>query len=195
LIDDQVDRLSGSTYFTTLDMAAGFHQIPIHPDSIEKLAFVTPDGQYEYLRMPFGLANASSIYQRAINTALQSEIQEGIALVYLHDVLIPSTTVKKGLANLRKVSTILQSHGFSINVEKCSFLQIEVEYLSRVISNGEVKPSPSKANALKAIKPPMNMKEVRQFLAFSVKTRVLSTLLLKHDAVWQWSQKHTDAFN
>jgi hypothetical protein len=187
-------------------MAAGFHQIPIHPDSIEKLAFVTPDGQYEYLRMPFGLANAPFIYQRAINTALQSELQEGIALVYLHDVLIPSTTVKKGLANLRKVSTILQSHGVSINVEKCSFLQIEVEYLGRVISNGEVKPSPSKANALKAIKPPMNVKEVRQFLApagyfrkfipeFSVKTRVLSTLLLKHDAVWQWSQKHTDAFN
>jgi hypothetical protein len=205
LIDDQVDRLSGSTYFTTLDMAAGFHQIPVHPDSIEKLAFVTSDGQYEYLRMPFGLANAPSIYQRAINTALQSEIQEGIALVYLDDVLIPSTTVKKGLANLRKVLTTLQSHGFSINVEKCSFLQTEVEYLGRVISNGEVKPSPSKANVLKAIKPSMNVKEVRQFLGlagyfrklipqFSVKTRVLSTLL-KHDAVWQWSQKHTDAFN
>jgi hypothetical protein len=186
-------------------MAAGFHQIPVHPGSIEKLAFVTPDDQYEYLRMPFGLANAPSIYQRAINTALQSEIQEGIALVYLDDVLIPSITVKKGLANLRKVLTTLQSHGFSINVEKCSFLQTEVEYLSRVISNGEVKPSPSKANVLKAIKPPMNVKEVRQFLElagyfrklipqFSVKARVLSTLL-KHDAVWQWSQKHTGAFN
>jgi hypothetical protein len=88
-------------------------------------------------------------------------------LPYLDDVLIPSTTVKKGLANLRKVLTTLQSHGFSINVEKCSFLQTEVEYLGRVISNGEVKPNPSKANVLKAIKPPMNVKEVRQFLGLA----------------------------
>ncbi|XP_076284028.1 uncharacterized protein LOC143210757 [Lasioglossum baleicum] len=60
LISDQIQRLSGAQYFTTLDMASGFHQIPIHEDSIEKTAFVTPDGQYEYLSMPLGLRNAPS---------------------------------------------------------------------------------------------------------------------------------------
>jgi len=48
-----------------LDMASGFHQIPIHPDSIEYTAFVTPDGQYEFLTMSFGLKNAPSVFQRA----------------------------------------------------------------------------------------------------------------------------------
>jgi hypothetical protein len=56
------DRKCHSKWFTT-DMAAGFHQIKVHPDSVEKLAFITPEGQFEYLRMPFDLANAPSIFQ------------------------------------------------------------------------------------------------------------------------------------
>lgn len=204
-IDDQIDRLSGSKYFTTLDMAAGFHQIKVHPESVEKLAFITPDGQFEYLRMPFGLANAPSIFQRAINIALKDEIQKGIALVYLDDILIPSLTVEEGLTNLRVVLTTLRLHGFSININKCRFLQEEVEYLGRLISNGSVKPSPSKTQALKAISPPTNTREVRQFLGlagyfrkfvpeFSVKTRIISNLL-KKDESWQWTEDHDKAFN
>ena len=55
LIADQIARLQKARYFISLDMANGFHQIPIHPDSTEYTAFVTPDGQYEYITMPFGL--------------------------------------------------------------------------------------------------------------------------------------------
>jgi hypothetical protein len=204
-IDDQIDLLSHSNWFTTLDMAAGFHQIKVHPDSVEKLAFITPEGQFEYLRMPFGLANAPSIFQRAINIALQDEIQQGIALVYLDDVLIPSETLDEGLENLRVVLSTLRSHGFSINRNKCRFLQEEVEYLGRLISKGCVKPSPSKTQALKNIQPPTNIKEVRQFLGlagyfrkfvpeFSVKTRVISDLLRK-DQPWQWTKKHDQSFS
>ncbi|XP_011867060.1 PREDICTED: uncharacterized protein LOC105561575, partial [Vollenhovia emeryi] len=70
-IDDQIDRLYGAHYFTSLDMASGFHQIPIHAESIERTAFVTPDGQFEYLTMPFGLKNAPPVFQRSINKALK----------------------------------------------------------------------------------------------------------------------------
>jgi len=69
LISDQIARLRGANYFTCLDMASGFHQISIHPDSIEYTAFVTPDGQYEFLTMPFGLKNAPSVFQRAVMRA------------------------------------------------------------------------------------------------------------------------------
>uniref|UniRef100_V5G0J8 Transposon Ty3-I Gag-Pol polyprotein n=1 Tax=Anoplophora glabripennis TaxID=217634 RepID=V5G0J8_ANOGL len=62
LIADQIARLSNAKYFTCLDMASGFHQIPVHPESIERTAFVTPDGQFEYLTMPFGLKNAPSVF-------------------------------------------------------------------------------------------------------------------------------------
>ena len=54
----------------SLDMASGFHQIPIHPNSTKYTALVTPDGQYEYVTMPFGLKNVPSVFQRAILNAL-----------------------------------------------------------------------------------------------------------------------------
>ncbi|KAL0850636.1 hypothetical protein ABMA28_012390 [Loxostege sticticalis] len=94
LIQDQINILGSAKYFTTLDMESGFHQIPINEESIEKTAFVTPDGQYEYVTMPFGLCNSPSVYQRAINKAL-GDYKDKIALVYIDDVLIPSETIQE----------------------------------------------------------------------------------------------------
>ncbi|KAL0883537.1 hypothetical protein ABMA27_015691 [Loxostege sticticalis] len=86
LISDQIDQLADGQFFTTFDMAAGFHQIPIAESSIEKTAFVTPDDLYEYLTMPFGLSNACSVYQRCINRALLPLLGT-VAQVYVDDVL------------------------------------------------------------------------------------------------------------
>jgi hypothetical protein len=70
LIDEQLDRLGGNHYFTTLDVASGFYQVPVEEDSIVKTAFVTPESHYEFLRMPFGLTNAPSVFQRLMNNVL-----------------------------------------------------------------------------------------------------------------------------
>ncbi|XP_075210528.1 uncharacterized protein LOC142317866 [Lycorma delicatula] len=70
LILDQIPRLRKAKFYISLDMASGFHQIPIHSESIKRTAFVTPDGQFEFLTMPFGLKNAPSVFQRAILKAL-----------------------------------------------------------------------------------------------------------------------------
>ncbi|KAL0902475.1 hypothetical protein ABMA27_000333 [Loxostege sticticalis] len=91
LIDDHISKLSKARYFTVLDMTAGFHQIPVAPDSIEKTAFVTPDGQFEFLRMPFGLCNAPPVFQRAISTALKPFVDDFV-LIYIDDVVIYSET-------------------------------------------------------------------------------------------------------
>ncbi|KAJ3641818.1 hypothetical protein Zmor_028291 [Zophobas morio] len=70
-INDILDKLGKSMYFTTLDLASGFHQVEMHPDDIEKTAFSTENGHYEFLRMPFGLKNAPAIFQRVMDNILR----------------------------------------------------------------------------------------------------------------------------
>lgn len=84
-IDDQLDRLHGSVYFTSLDLRSGYYQIPVEENLRKYTAFVTSEGQYEFNRMPFGLTNAPRVFQRFMNRILLRT--KGFAAVYLDDVL------------------------------------------------------------------------------------------------------------
>ncbi|CAK1585312.1 unnamed protein product [Parnassius mnemosyne] len=199
LIADQIDRLGKARYYSCLDMASGFHGIPIAEDSIEKTAFVTPDGQFEYLRMPFGLCNAASVYQRAINAAL-GNYKHNIALVYVDDILVVSESVQQGLMNLNLVLTRLTQAGFSLNISKCSFLKTKIEYLGNIIENGTVKPSPRKIQALTDSLTPKTIKEVRQFNGLAGYFRkfvpnfskIMAPLynLTKTNVSFNWTERH-----
>lgn len=166
-IDDHLDRLGHSRFFTSLDMATGFHQIPLQEDAIPKTGFVTPEGHYEYVKMPYGLANAPVVYQKIISNTLRSFIESGEILVYIDDILILSNTVEEGLSRLRKVLKTLTEAGFSINLRKCSFLSTKIEYLGRTISEGQVQPSKEKVRALVEAPIPKNVKQARQFLGLA----------------------------
>lgn len=167
LIDDHIDRLGGHKFFISLDMATGFHQIKISENSIHLTGFVTPEDHFEFLKMPYGLANSPIVYQRIINETLRDHINEGNVLVYVDDVLLLSNSVDEGIALLRRVLETLTTAGFSINLRKCSFLTTEVEYLGRLVSQGQVRPSPRKVEALVNTTPPENLKQVRQFLGLA----------------------------
>lgn len=166
LIGDQIQRLVGANYFSSLDMASGYHQIPIHPDSIERTAFVTPDGQFEYVTMPFGLRNAPSVYQRAINKAL-GELAESFAVCYIDDIIIPSVTTEQGIERLRLVIEALTKAGFSFNLKKCAFLKIEVDYLGYHVSSGQIRPNLRKIQALTQLPPPKTATQLRQFIGLA----------------------------
>lgn len=101
-IDDQVSKLAGKKRFTSLDMAQGYHQVKICPDDTHKTAFVTPQGHYEYLRVPFGLANAPAVFMRLINKIIGCSDNPEI-LSFLDDLLLPSSDVQGGLTLLKKV--------------------------------------------------------------------------------------------
>lgn len=102
VIDDQLDRLSGKKLFTSLDLASGYHQIPVAEDSRHLTAFVTPDGNYEYTRMPFGLINAPAVFQQMMNKALGSKRFE-LAISYLDDILSAAATIDGCLKNLELI--------------------------------------------------------------------------------------------
>lgn len=165
-IDDQLDRLGKHKYFTTLDMASGFHQIPIANCSIEKTAFVTPDGHYEYLRMPFGLSNAPAVFQRAICKAL-GDLKDRDAMVYLDDILIPSVSITEGLDKLNRVLKCLTTAGFSLNITKCHFFEKQIEYLGQEVSERGIRPGKNKVEALLRSPDPCNVKQVRQFMGLA----------------------------
>ncbi|KAJ2943625.1 hypothetical protein O0L34_g16737 [Tuta absoluta] len=165
LISDQITRLHGAKYFTKLDCASGFHLIPVSEQSIERTAFITPDGQYEFLTMPFGLRNAVSVFQRAIVKALRDLVHTYV-VVYVDDILIMSSSVE-GLERLNVVLERLTQAGFSLNLKKCSFLKTRVEFLGYEVEAGEVKPNKRKIEALSSLPPPQSVSQLRQFIGLA----------------------------
>ncbi len=203
LIEDQIDRLGGNRYFIGLDLASGFYQVPMSPCSIAKTAFVTPEGHYEFLRMPFGLTNSPAVFQRLINNVL-GPLKNSVALPYMDDIIIPARTEEEGLLRLRKVLEALRQHNLTLNLDKCSFFKSSIDYLGREISAEGVRPGRRKIEAVLQMHPPQTVREVRQFLGLAgyfrrfVKdyARLVEPLtrLTKASTEWQWTTEQEDAF-
>ncbi|MCO5566622.1 hypothetical protein L7F22_020299 [Adiantum nelumboides] len=87
-IDDLLDQLGKSQYFTSLDLASGYWQIPLHASDAHKTTFQTPMGLYEFTRMPFGQSDVGSSFQQTTNNIFGDLIDQGVVLVYLDDILI-----------------------------------------------------------------------------------------------------------
>lgn len=159
-IDDQIDKLQGAMCFTTLDMISGYHQIPIDENSKHYTAFVTPDGHYEYNKVPFGLCNAPSVFQRMMNRLLAPH--DGLATVYLDDILIYSGTPEENLVKLGKIQNIFEEECLTLNPAKCKFLSSPVDYLGYTISAEGVRPGENKSKAIANFPPPKDVYTVHR---------------------------------
>ncbi|CAK1549738.1 unnamed protein product [Leptosia nina] len=200
LIEDQLDKLGKAKYFISIDMKNGFYQIPVTEDSIKYTAFSTPDGHYEFLKMPFGICNGPSVFQRAITKAVK---HLNFLLVYIDDILIPFSTIDQGLEYLDKTISALSDSGFKVNLKKCKFFVESIEYLGRQISCEGIRPSETKVTALLNSPKPQTVKQVRQFMGlasyfrkfipnFSLRTASISKLTKKNQA-WEWGQEQNEA--
>lgn len=203
-VEDQLDSLSGNTLFTTLDLASGYYQIPIAEESTQLTAFVTPDGQYEYLRMPFGLVNAPSVFQRTINKILASA-KVKFAIVYMDDILIPSKDVDQGVSRLKEVLDLLRKGGLTLKLSKCNFFFDKIDFLGFEVSGNGIRPGSRKTEAVSKFPVPKTQHEIRQFIGlasffrrfvkdFAVIARPLTDLLRKN-SVWTWTDEHDNAFS
>lgn len=203
-IEDQLDQLAGNKVFTSLDLASGYYQIPIAEESRHKTAFVTPDGQYEYNRMPFGLVNAPSVFQRTINKILH-EAKVKYALVYMDDVLIPARDVSEGMQRLEEVLQLLEKGGLTLKLNKCHFFLDTIDFLGYEVNSDGIRPGQRKTEAVSKFREPSNQHELRQFLGLSgyfrrfIKGYALiatpMTDLLRKDAKWGWGEAQKCAFN
>lgn len=115
LIEDQLDRLQNARVFSTLDLKNGFFHVHIDDASIRYTSFVVPDGQYEFLRVPFGLCNSPSVFQRFVNEVFRDLLKQRIVLIYMDDLIVLSENESRGLENLKVVLKTASRAGLTIN--------------------------------------------------------------------------------
>ena len=135
--------------------------MPVKKDQIEKTAFITPYGKYEYLTMPFGLVTASSTFQRLMDRILQG--LHGFAVAYLDDILIHSSTWEEHLEHLTIVFDKLREAGLTVKEAKCTFGEATCIYLGYVVGSRTVKPMQGKVSAIREFGRPRTKREVRSF--------------------------------
>ncbi|THD18446.1 Retrovirus Pol polyprotein from transposon 17.6 [Fasciola hepatica] len=157
-IDQTLDALSGAKFCSTLDLAAGYWQVEVHPEDRCKTAFVNPSGLYELQTMPFGLANAPATFQRLMNIALRGLVP-GKCLVYLDDIIVHSCNLDEQ-ANLREVFGRFGNLGLKFKPSKCHLLQREVSFLGHIISGKGVRYDPSKNEQVRSWPVPTSTDEV-----------------------------------
>lgn len=165
-IESILGKLGRAQYFSTIDLAKGFHQILVQEQDREKTAFSTPHGHYEFNRMPFGLKNAPATFQRLINTVLKEEINR-ICVVYLDDVLIFSTSFSEHVGHIHTIFKKLSEANLKIQINKCNFFSKETQFLGHVLTPEGVRPNPTKVNSILQIKIPKNVKQIRAFLGIT----------------------------
>lgn len=162
-IEENLDSLGKCSYFSTLDLAQGFHQIEMSAKSIEKTAFVVNNGHYEYVRMPFGLKNAPSTFQRVMDNVLRDHLYKS-CFVYMDDIVIFSKSLQEHLIHTKQIFNKLRQYNLKVQLDKSEFLRKEVGFLGHVITADGIKPNPAKVKAVLEYPLPKNIKEIRAFL-------------------------------
>jgi hypothetical protein len=133
-IEECLDVLSGSSWFSTVDLRSGYHQVAMHPDDIQKTAFITRRGSFAFKVMPFGLCNAPATFQRLMDVTM-AEINYDICLVYLDDILVYSQDISTHLERLEALFNRLRYANLKIKPSKCQLFKRSVDFLGYVISS------------------------------------------------------------
>lgn len=165
-IEESLDALANAQWFSTLDLASGYNQVPVAEEDRAKTAFCTPFGLFEWRRMPFGLCNAPGTFQRLMQR-LFGDQQCRSLLLYLDDIVVFSSTVEQHLERLEVVLKRLQSENLKVKLSKCAFFQRQVHYLGHVISDKGVSTDPSKVEVVANWQPPTTVSDLRSFLGFA----------------------------
>jgi hypothetical protein len=201
--DELFDRLQGASVFTKLDLRSGYHQIRIHPDDIQKTAFNTRYGHFEFLVLPFGLTNAPATFMCMMNDLLRPYLDKFV-IVYLDDILIYSKNEQEHEQHVRAVLDVLSKNKLYAKLSKCEFFQKEVTFLGCKFSARGKEMEPEKIKAILEWPIPRNASDVRSFLGlcgfyqmfiknFGAIAATLSDLY-KKDREWKWTENEQFAF-
>ncbi|GBM65033.1 Retrovirus-related Pol polyprotein from transposon 17.6 [Araneus ventricosus] len=199
-MDDLLQSTKHTTFMSTIDLKSGYHQINVHPADRDKTAFVCPFGTFRFKRMPLGLQNAPSTFQRLMDMFCQNLP----TMTYLDDIIVLSPTFDQHLLDLETVFLKLKDYKLWANLSKCHFACSCVKYLGLWITSCGIEVDPDKVSAVQKIPPSRTVKQVQSFLQtcswyrkfipnFSEISRHLS-YLTKKKTVWTWTESEQNAF-
>ena len=166
LIQDIFDQLGGSRVFSTLDLTSSYWQVKVHPDSVPKTAFISHVGLYEFLRMPFGLVNAPSAFQRLMQRVLQEYLGKFV-FVYIDDIIIYSPDKATAQLHLDLVIQKIEEAGLTLKPSKCEVMKDSLSLLGFIVSGDGISPDPAKTAAIRNLEYPIDVSEVRRFLGMA----------------------------
>ena len=194
-IKDIFSQLNGAKYFSTLDLRAGYHHIGLTTDSIPKTAFTSPFGKYEYVKVPFGLAQVP-VYFKELMMGVLKDLP--FAMAYLDNIIIYSSTPEEHLQHIKTIFEKLRHAKLSMELSKCHFFAMEIQYLGHILGMEGIRPVPAKTEAIKAMHPPVNPKQVRAFLRLVAYYRKFIknfakivkplTMLTRMDVKFKWKE-------
>lgn len=200
-LEDIAPSLAGAQYFSTLDAASGFWQIKLDEESSKVCTMSTPFGRYRFLRMPFGIASAPEIFQRAMHKVMEG--LEGTSVV-MDDILVWGRSKEEHDRNLVNVLNRCREYNLKLNRAKCHFLQKSVKYLGHVLTPEGLGLDQKRVTDILQVPPPVNKKELQTFLGMVTfvsrfiphmsETTAPLRELLKKDAAWVWEDGHQASF-
>ena len=203
-IDMCLDCLGSAKYFTTMDLQSGYWQLEVDPADRHKTAFTTKYGLFEYSKLPMGLCNAPSTFQRCMELILRG-LQWKTVLIYLDDIIVFSPSIEEHLNQLADVFQLLSSAGLKLKPSKCNLLKQEVLFLGHIVSGSGVQPNPQLISTVKEWKVPVTVRQIQQFLGlcnyyrrfiyqFSDAASPLTRLTQK-DTEFEWNAECQVAFD
>ena len=201
-IDKLLDRLGGAKVFSKIDLRSGYHQIRIAQGDVEKTAFRTRYGHFQFKVMPFGLTNAPATFMHLMNSIFQKHLDKFV-VVFLDDILIYSKNMEEHAEHLRLTLDILREHQLYGKLSKCDFAKESIEFLGHVVTPKGIKVDPKKVKAIADWPMPTNLTELRSFLGLCsyyrrfvegfAKHAAPLTDLLRKDRLFIWNEEATTA--
>ena len=202
--DEMFDRIGGSRCFSRLDLKTGFHQIRMRQSDIEKTAFNTKYGQFEYLVMPMGACNAPATFQSLMNEIFHDCIDDFLC-VYIDDLLVFSKDENSHMRHLDIVLSRLKEHELYVSPKKCEFFRDEMDFLGLKIGKHGIKVNPKKVEILKTWPKPVSITDLRSFLGllqffrrfipkFSGLAAPLTDLTKKDSGLSRWDERCDESF-
>lgn len=196
-MDDLLDGIDDPKVFSVIDLKGAYHHIRMHEEDIPKTAFVTTDGHFEWLVMPFGLKNAPATFARYMNSVLRNYRLKSTRS-YFDDILVATKDLESHLRALEELFEALAKENLTVNTKKCHFLQDKVNYLGITINNEGIRSQQDKVKAIRQMPNPKNRHELMRFLGmvnfyhkfipnYAIHAVPLHNLL-KKDKPWKWSE-------